>query len=59
MIEYTAMAAVGVASILVALFVNPRYVGLAGFTYMFLSIVGMAHGRWERYRLERMPLALR
>jgi uncharacterized membrane protein len=53
MIEYTAMASVGLISVLVAIFVRPNFVGLAGFVYMALWFVGMAHGRWERRRLKR------
>ena len=54
MIEYTSMAAVGLISVLMALFIPLHLIGLAGFVYMLLYFVGMGHGRWERRRLKRL-----
>jgi uncharacterized membrane protein len=54
MVEYTLMAAVGLLSILVALFARRQYVGIAGFVYMSLWFIGMGHGRWERRKLQRL-----
>jgi uncharacterized membrane protein len=56
-VEYGAMASVGVLSILVAFFAPPNLAGSAGFIYMALWIVGPVHGRWERRRLARLKPA--
>jgi uncharacterized membrane protein len=52
MIEYTAMASVGVFSILIAVFTKNGYTGFAGFAYWLLWPVGQIHGRWERKHLK-------
>jgi uncharacterized membrane protein len=57
MVEYTSMAAVGLISILIALFIKDQYIGLAGLVYMCLSLVGMGHGRWESRKLKRLQAA--
>jgi hypothetical protein len=54
MVEYTAMASVGLISVLLALFVPQQFVGVAGLFYMSLWFVGMGHGRWESRRLKRV-----
>ena len=54
MIEYTAMASVGVLSVGIAVLTPHGYAGLAGFTYMFLAPLGQLHGRWERSKLKAM-----
>jgi uncharacterized membrane protein len=51
-IEYTAMSSVGVFSMLIAVFAQGAYIGLAGFAYMLLWPVGQFHGRWERKHLK-------
>ena len=57
-IEYGAMACVGLLSIAVAEFVRPNLVGLAGYVYFLLAVVGQIHGRWERRTAERLQEAL-
>jgi uncharacterized membrane protein len=54
MVEYSAMASVGVASFLIALLAPTNLSGLAGFIYMALLIVGPVHGRWERRHLKHL-----
>jgi uncharacterized membrane protein len=54
MVEYTAMASVGVISILIALLVPIRLTGLAGFAYILLAVVGPTHGHWESKRLRTL-----
>jgi uncharacterized membrane protein len=51
MIEYTAMASVGVLSVGIALLMPRGYIGVAGLAYILLVIVGQLHGRWERSKL--------
>jgi uncharacterized membrane protein len=53
-VEYAAMAFVGLVSILIALLAPRNYVGLAGWFYICLTFVGIAHGRWERRTLKRL-----
>jgi uncharacterized membrane protein len=54
MVEYTAMASVGLISVMLALFAPQQFVGVAGLFYMSLWFVGMGHGRWESRRLKRV-----
>jgi len=54
MIEYTAMASVGVLSIAVATLTPHGYSGTAGFAYMLLVPIGQLHGRWESRKLKRL-----
>jgi hypothetical protein len=56
MVEYTAMATVGVLSIGIAALAPNGYAGFAGFMYMLLAPVGQLHGRWERRRLKRLHM---
>jgi uncharacterized membrane protein len=51
-VEYTAMASIGVISILIATVTSNGYTGLAGFAYWLLWPVGQIHGRWERRQLK-------
>jgi len=57
MIEYLAMASVGVLSIGIATLTPHGYSGVAGFSYILLWPVGQLHGRWERRRLKRFHSA--
>jgi len=54
MIEYTAMASVGVFSVGIALLRPHGYSSFAGFAYILLVPVGHIHGRWERSKLKAM-----
>jgi uncharacterized membrane protein len=54
LIEYTAMASVGVVSVLISLFAPGNLSGLAGFAYLLLVVVGLVHGRWESKRLRHL-----
>jgi uncharacterized membrane protein len=55
-VEYLAMSSVGVLSIIIALTMPANLGGLAGLTYMLLTIVGPIHGRWEHRRLKHFQL---
>jgi uncharacterized membrane protein len=52
-IEYVAMALVGIISIGIATLAPNGYAGVAGFSYMLLWPAAQLHGRWERRRLNR------
>jgi len=54
MVEYTSMAAVGLVSVFIALFIPRQYIGVAGLFYMSLSLVGWGHGHWESRQLRRI-----
>jgi uncharacterized membrane protein len=54
MIEYVAMASVGLISISIASLSPRGYIGIAGFSYILLWPIGHAHGLWQRRRLKRM-----
>jgi uncharacterized membrane protein len=56
MIEYTAMASVGVLSVGIALLRPHGYSSFAGFAYILLVPVGQIHRRWERRKLRVLHL---
>ena len=56
MTEYTAMAAVGMLTTVVAMLAPDGYSGNAGLLYILLWPVGWIHGAWERRRLQRLPV---
>jgi hypothetical protein len=54
MVEYTAMASVGVFSVGIALLKPHGYSSFAGFAYILLLPVGQLHQRWERRKLRAL-----